>query len=71
MAKKTEPLIKLKPCPFCGGSAILIEGEKNIFYPKGSIYIMCYDCDVRTDDYETDYIGTAYDKAISAWNSRV
>jgi len=71
MEKKTEPLIKLKPCPFCGGLAILIKVEKNIFTPNGSVYIICNDCNIQTEEYETDELGTALDKAVSAWNKRV
>lgn len=62
---------KLKPCPFCGGQAVIVEAQKNIFYPKGSVYIICNKCNVQTEEYETDYIGTAYDKAVSVWNRRV
>ena len=31
---------------------------------------MCLICEVRTEEYETDYIGSAYGKAIDVWNRR-
>lgn len=33
-------------------------------------YVACWDCNIATDEYDTDYIGSAYDKAIAAWNRR-
>ena len=50
---------KLLPCPFCGGKARWT-----------GRYVQCYDCDIRTDEYSTDYNNTAYAKAMSAWNRR-
>ena len=50
---------KLLPCPFCGGKARWT-----------GRYVQCYDCDIRTDEYSTDYNNTAYAKATSAWNRR-
>lgn len=50
---------ELKPCPFCGGKARWT-----------GRYVQCYDCDIRTDEYNTDYNNTSYAKARSAWNRR-
>ena len=55
---------ELKPCPFCGGEAMMVKTQ------KCGRYVMCLTCEVRTVEYETDYIGSAYGKAIAAWNSR-
>ena len=46
----------LKPCPFCGGKAILA----NI----GMNWITCTECDVETPWYEES------EDAIEAWNRR-
>ena len=50
---------KLLPCPFCGGKARWT-----------GRYVQCSDCDIRTDEYSTDYNNTAYAKAMSTWNRR-
>ena len=55
---------ELKPCPFCGGEAIVVKTE------RCGRYIECWDCGGRTEEFETDYAGSAHDKAISAWNRR-
>ena len=55
---------KLKPCPFCGGEAIVVKTE------SCGRYIGCWDCGGRTEEFETDYTGSARDKAIAAWNRR-
>jgi len=54
----------LLPCPFCGGEAIMVKTQ------KCGRYVMCLICEVRTEEYETDYIGSAYGKAIDVWNRR-
>ena len=55
----SEP--KLKPCPFCGGEAKLI----NILNYYGDIYwVKCEECNAETpSDFEKD-------EAIAAWNRR-
>ena len=54
----------LLPCPFCGGEAIVVKTE------SCGRYIGCWDCGGRTEEFETDYAGSAHDKAIAAWNRR-
>ena len=56
--------MKLEKCPFCGGEAIVVKTE------RCGRYIGCWDCGGRTEAFETDYAGSAHDKAISAWNRR-
>ena len=52
---------KLKPCPFCGGEALLIEPENNC----GRGYsVDCYNGDVWTKSYDTEQ------EAVNAWNTR-
>lgn len=55
---------KLLPCPFCGGEAIVVKTE------RCGRYVGCWDCGGRTEEFETDYAGSAHDKAIAAWNRR-
>ena len=55
---------ELKPCPFCSGESIVVKTA------KCGRYIVCWDCGCRTEDFETDYAGTARDKAVAAWNRR-
>ena len=54
----------LLPCPFCGGEAIFVKTE------RCGRYVGCWDCGGRTEEVETDYAGSARDKAIAAWNRR-
>lgn len=54
----------LRPCPSCGGKAILWKAwpEK----PTRGAWIACMDrCAVMTKEYETDK------EAVAAWNNRV
>ena len=55
---------ELKPCPFCSGKSIVVKTA------KCGRYIACWDCGCRTEEFETDYAGTARDKAVAAWNRR-
>ena len=54
----------LLPCPFCRGEAIVVKTE------SCGRYIGCWDCGGRTEEFETDYAGSAHDKAIAVWNRR-
>ena len=56
--------MKIEKCPFCGGEAIVVKTE------SCGRYIGCWDCGGRTEEFETDYAGSAHDKAIAAWNRR-
>ncbi len=59
---------ELKPCPFCGGEAIIFRTyvkdaeviENSKFYP----IIRCLECLVQTQPYKTEA------EAITAWNKR-
>lgn len=54
----------LLPCPFCGGEAFMVKTK------RCGRYVACWDCNIATDEYDTDDIGSAYDKAVAAWNRR-
>lgn len=54
----------LKNCPFCGGKAEMVKTQ------RCGRYVTCVDCGCRTGEMETDYAGSAYDKAAEAWNRR-
>lgn len=51
-------MTELKPCPFCGGKAVLCE---NTDYA----YVYCKECGSQTDESH----GTA-GAAVAAWNTR-
>ena len=62
---------ELKPCPFCGGEAIINEIEPHThvfatFMPDygGSTFIECTGCTYAIS-------GQTKDEAIAAWNRRV
>jgi len=52
-------MTELLPCPFCGGEAIVVKTE------RCARYIECWDCGGRTEEFETDYAGSARDKATA------
>ena len=56
---KDEYEERLKPCPFCGGSAELF-GTKN----SGIFYVKCLECDVD-GNFDTP------EEARAAWNRRI
>ena len=55
---------KLKPCPFCGGEATLVE---DIYNDQLYNYVICSndDCNANTGRCDTE------DEAITKWNKRV
>jgi Lar family restriction alleviation protein len=59
-AVRVEPVVSLRPCPFCGGSARLIsDGGSGI----GSC-VACNKCHISTDDLDDDAA------AAKLWNTR-
>lgn len=70
---------ELKPCPFCGGKAIIKAVDKNYGF---TIWCQCKDgnCGARTagycpdtsnEDNSLENIERCKNKAIEAWNRRV
>ena len=67
--------IKLKPCPFCGGEAVLWDREV-VGYGKIVLtwQVFCKDCGIRTPHFYTRKgvsLQMAKHSAIEAWNKRV
>lgn len=58
------PETKLKPCPFCGGEAYLLN-ESNCM-----VYVKCKVCKVETGGVHVEAGYCANDKAAEAWNKR-
>lgn len=59
--------IELKPCPFCGGKAVLLS---NIFF-SASAEVKCKKCGVRTMVYKGGDYSDVVLLASQAWNRRV
>ena len=56
-------MYELKPCPFCGGEALVVEHP---FSPQMSTYgVECLSCGVMTPSNYIAKVG-----AIGAWNRR-
>jgi Lar family restriction alleviation protein len=67
--------MELKPCPFCGGNAVLVKNEHpRLLRPiKNRLcHIECYNCNVMMG-YDTDYGGQfdTDEEAIETWNKRI
>lgn len=54
--------IKLKPCPFCGGHAEIVDNSR---YIPGTYFVSCRWCGARTD-----YEGRK-ENVAELWNGRV
>lgn len=65
---------ELKPCPFCGGTAVSIQKiEPHLYRPVKNhpFSVVCWECDLFYG-YDEDY-GGMFDteaEAIKAWNRR-
>lgn len=58
---------KLKPCPFCGGDAILRAtdfADKYGNFEMGAVFAQCIGCGARTPEYRDEMF------AIESWNRR-
>ena len=51
--------MELKPCPFCGGEAEVLESDHS-----ATFYCWCDSCETRGNYYNTEA------EAIEAWNTR-
>jgi len=59
--------VEIKPCPFCGGEAIVSCVGNFIFESR----VMCEDCRASTDWYGAASRERSTESAIAAWNRRV
>ena len=65
---KIRTCSQLKPCPFCGGEAFLIESECR----ETTFAIMCDDCEIliaSANNGTVDFFKTA-EEAAEAWTRR-
>lgn len=60
---------ELKPCPFCGGEAVL-KKEYSLFTPYANVIILCSECGATINGVVASENYCANDKAIEAWNRR-
>ena len=51
---------ELKPCPFCGGKAIIVQRLKDIGINK--YFVKCTKCGARTDDGVEEHVGVLWNK---------
>ncbi len=56
---------KLKPCPFCGGMAIVLKHQASDINAQVRAMVVCGNCDCRTAYY------CEVSDAIDVWNRRV
>ena len=70
---------KLKPCPFCGGEAVLERRSRAFINARTTrvSYVYCRNCNARTERIPLEKYGkssSSYEanaEAIAAWNRRV
>ena len=59
---------ELKPCPFCGGTDILMRDVRGMFGKSSNVrtyhYMQCRNCFSQTGYYKTK------SKTIKTWNTR-
>ena len=64
--KKGERRMELKPCPFCGGNAIL----DHDFTEPGFSYIRCERCGLESVHFIKSFEIASDERAIKYWNRR-
>ena len=60
-------MTELKPCPFCGGKAVL--SHKTEWDEKCS-YVYCTTCSIRTAGVPVSSEYSSDEKAVKVWNRR-
>ena len=58
--------MELKPCPFCGGNAML----DHDFMEPGMSYIRCEKCGIESVHFIKSFEVASDDQAIKYWNRR-
>ena len=60
---------EVKPCPSCGGYAVIRKGNKN----KHGYFVICRECGFRTAFFSDKYTSKKDNlkQAIESWNRRV
>lgn len=59
-------MAELKPCPFCGGKAVL----EHDYDGRGYSYIRCCGCFIKGNRFSVKFDKASDDEAIEAWNRR-
>ena len=59
-------MVELKPCPFCGGNAILAHDYTGL----GMSYIRCECCGIESVHFIKSFEVASDDLAIKYWNRR-
>ena len=62
---------KLKPCPFCGGSAGYYEFNMDSYDEYKEVYVYCRECEARTPVMHKNINYCAKDEVAKLWNRRV
>ena len=62
-----ERMNELKPCPFCGGKALLSHDHAGI----GASYIRCEKCGLESIRFIRSFEIARDDRAVEYWNRRV
>ena len=59
-------MAELKPCPFCGGDALLSHDYEGI----GSSYVRCRKCGLESIRFIRSFEIASDDRAVEFWNRR-
>lgn len=66
-------MMELKPCPFCGGEAVMKSYLTNggVFTRDNEhVYITCKSCGARSKEWRMSIRYSALEKAEEEWNRR-
>ena len=59
-------MAELKPCPFCGGEAVLSHN----YTGNGHSYIECTNCKIHSPWFAREFDSSSDQNAINYWNRR-
>ena len=63
-------MVELKPCPFCGGKAVL-DHSSGLTLSLSMSYIRCNKCGAKTRMFAISTAESSDRQAAEAWNRRV